>query len=86
VRVSLKIQPRYERFVRDNSDFWKAGGVRAKLGLFNAQVSVDSMESLLKGGVAFGTPDKPGKKVDQGHAFALQNTEPKDANAWSPSL
>jgi paraquat-inducible protein B len=86
VRVYLKIDPRYERFVRENSVFWKAGGLRAKLGLFNSQVSIDSMEALLKGGVAFATPDKPGKKVASGHTFALRNDQPKDVESWSPAL
>jgi paraquat-inducible protein B len=86
VRVYLKIQPRYESFVRENSVFWKAGGIRAKLGLFNSQVSIDSIEALLHGGVEFATPDNPGARVQTGHSFELKNDPPKDMEKWSPAL
>ena len=55
-RVHLLIEPRYAHLVRIGSRFWTTSGVDVSLSLFKGvQISVDSLRSLVAGGIAFAT-------------------------------
>jgi paraquat-inducible protein B len=59
--------------VRPDSRFWNAGGVSVSLGADGVDVSMESLEALLAGGIAFDTPDidKPGEAAAADAAFTL---------------
>lgn len=86
VVIRAKIDYKYDQFIRDNTKFWDSGGVDAKIGLFGAKVKVDSVQSLWNGGIAFATPDAPGKKVKSGARFRLEEKVDPAWEKWSPSL
>jgi len=86
VVVKAKIDYKYDQFVRDNTKFWDSGGVDAKVGLFGAKIRVDSMQSLWNGGIAFATPDQPGKPVNSGATFVLEPRADPAWDHWSPKL
>jgi paraquat-inducible protein B len=86
VLITTKISYKYDQFVRDNSKFWMAGGVDAKIGLLGAKVRVDSVQALWNGGIAFATPDTPGKKVKSGASFGLESKVDPAWDRWSPRL
>lgn len=79
VFIRVKIEPQYEKLVRTNSKFWEASGVHAKLGLLGGNISVDSLQAFLKGGIAFATPGDPGGQARPGAAYVLS---PKAEADW----
>jgi paraquat-inducible protein B len=80
VRVHLNIQSQYASLVRNNSEFWNASGISAKLGLKGLRIHTESLEALLAGGIAFATPDSAGAQVKAGSVFQLH----AEANAkWT---
>jgi paraquat-inducible protein B len=86
IGVQINIQDKYVRLIRTNTVFWRKVGVQAKLGLFKSELKISSLESLLHGGVAFSTPDSPGKIAKALSRFALNSEPPKDADKWNPNL
>ena len=66
--------------LRDNTQFWEAGGVRASLGFLGIKIRTGSLQSLALGGIEFSTPSgkQAGEKVAPGHVFKLSDSPPKD--------
>ena len=66
--------------LRDNTQFWEAGGVRASLGFLGIKIRTGSLQSLALGGIEFSTPSgKPaGERITPGHVFKLSDSPPKD--------
>lgn len=73
VRLEVFIRDPYFEFVHDNSHFWNASGAHFKLGASGAELRVESLTSLLLGGVAFDTPLSDGKSgvSKEGKEFTL---------------
>ena len=73
--VSLKVfvnEP-YDKFVTSNTRFWKASGVDMTLDANGIKLEMESVISLLVGGIAFETPDGSAtlKVADANSSFAL---------------
>lgn len=86
VLIQINIEGRYTKLIRTNTVFWRKVGVQANLGLFKSEVKINSLESLLRGGIDLFTPDPPGPMA-KGHThFALNATPPKDWEKWNPRL
>jgi paraquat-inducible protein B len=73
--ISVVIRRRYANLVRTNSVFWNVSGVQVSGGLFRGvQVKVESLRSLLVGGIAFATPHAPrAAPAPDGTVFPLGN-------------
>ncbi len=56
VNYSIFIDAPYDKLVTSNSRFWNASGIAAQLNTEGIKIVMNSMQSLLTGGVAFGTP------------------------------
>jgi paraquat-inducible protein B len=86
VRIYLNIDRKYAPLVRMNSKFWNAGGVNVSLGWSGLDISAQSMQTLLGGGIAFATPDTKAEQAYDGAAFRLF-TKPESAwQAWFPAI
>lgn len=88
VEVHCVIRHRYAPLVRTGSKFWDASGLQAHVGLLSgANINVESLKSLLIGGIAFATPDDTNApSPPAGTAFRLYK-EPEDAwLAWRPVI
>ena len=87
VLVYVNIWPKYAPLVRENSVFWNASGIKAHFGLFSGlDVSMESLESLIAGGIAFATPDDPGERVANNSYFKI-NEKPEDRWLdWAPRI
>jgi hypothetical protein len=84
VEARAHIQRAYVPLVRQQTHFWDAGGLKAKVGLTGFSVDVESAEALLQGGVALATPPNAGEIVRTGHRFHL-DPEPRDEwREWKP--
>lgn len=79
VLIRIKVEERFDRLVRTNSKFWEASGIHAKLGLFGGNISVDSLQAFIKGGIAFATPGKPAERAKPGADYVLY---PEAEPAW----
>ena len=74
VAIQAEIAPQYAHLVRKNSVFWNAGGISIHGGLLSgAAIDVESLQSLLAGGIAFYTPERESKSQPavQGETFTL---------------
>jgi paraquat-inducible protein B len=86
VHIQIQIQNRYTRLIRNNTVFSKKAGVQANLGLFNSEIKLNSMDTLLHGGIEFFTPDKAEAAAKALTHFKLSINAPKDADKWSPKI
>ena len=87
VLVYVNIWPKYAPLVRDNSVFWNASGVKAHFGLFSGlDVSLESLESLIAGGIAFATPDDPGAPVPNNSYFKIAEKPEDRWRDWAPRI
>ena len=86
VEIRLNIQNRYARLIRSNTVFWRKVGVQADLGLFGSKVQVNSLDSIMHGGLEFATPDNAGPMAKARAKFALATEAPKNAGNWKPVL
>jgi paraquat-inducible protein B len=71
--VRIFVDAPYDQLVRDDSRFWNASGFEVGLSADGVDVSVQSLQALLAGGVAFDTPGirRPGEQAAAGTSFEL---------------
>lgn len=86
VRIQVVIEPEYAELVRDNSKWWSISGVQFDLGIKGVQLSIDSLASWLRGGIAFATPDQPGTRVVTGYRFTLAKEPEREWIGWQPRI
>jgi paraquat-inducible protein B len=86
--IVLQIKPRYVKLVRSSSKFWNASGAEVKLGLFSGlEVNVESLKSLVGGGIVFATQFDPKSKQERnGAKFPLYDQPMKEWLDWAPQI
>ncbi len=87
VEARVYIKPRYTPLIRANVRFWKADAVRFRARWMELSWGIDSVSSLLLGGVNLEIPSPPGAPVSQGKSFDLVDDEAEpECEDSSPSL
>jgi len=86
VEARAYIKPAYAHLIRENSYFWKTSGARWSASLTGVSFDVESLRSLLLGGVSLATPPDPASRVKPGQRFTLYDKPEKDWLDWQPSL
>jgi len=84
--VTVRIEPRYATLVREDSRFWNASGFSVDLGITGLTTQVESIESILVGGVSFATPDPPGAQAQPGASFDLADKPESRWLNWAPAI
>lgn len=74
------IQAPHDQRLTTSSVFWDTSGFSLSLGAQGLSFNVNSLASLLQGGVAFDTLVSGGQPVARGHVFALQPDEDSARN------
>jgi paraquat-inducible protein B len=74
VTMSGLVESRYKHLVHEGTRFWNASGISADVSLRALDLKMESVESLLTGGVAFAN-FADGKAVNTNHLFTLYNNE-----------
>ncbi len=71
--VPIFVDAPHDQLVRPDSRFWNAGGIDVDFGSDGLRVSLQSLEALVAGGVAFDTPGigRPGEPAAADLAFPL---------------
>lgn len=59
-----------------------------KTRLFGSDIRVNSLDTILKGGIELATPNEAGPIAPHGQKFSLLRDEPKEKekNKWQPVL
>ena len=86
VVVRAYIEPSYRALIRKNTTFWNTSGIRARLGVTGASLEIDSLSSIIRGGISLATPTQAGEQVVTGHQFTLHDERHEDWLTWRPSL
>ncbi|MEZ5977327.1 MAG: MlaD family protein [Planctomycetota bacterium] len=87
VRTRVSIAPEYAGLVRENTRFWNASGLHVEAGwIEGVNLSVDSLEALVTGAVAFATPPDAGEPALAGRSFALHARPDDDWLGWAAQL
>lgn len=89
VLLFINIDTRYEPIIREGTKFWNASGARIEGGIFSGiTVQTESLESIVRGGIALATPDleESGGPVENLHQFTLHETHEKTWLDWSPDV
>ncbi len=88
VDIHVFIRQRYVKLVRNGSKFWNVSGMDVSLGLFRGlEINVESLRSLVAGGIAFATPDDPkDSPVRDGMVFPLYDKPQKEWSEWAPKI
>ena len=87
IEARLYIQADYRSLVRKNTVFWNASGFSLSAGLIGGlSFNVDSIETLVSGGIALAVPNEPGKQAQNGSRFALHPRADEDWLSWNPSI
>ncbi len=86
INVQINIDNKFTWLIRSNTVFWRKVGVQAKLGLFGSNIKVNSMESIMSGGVELATPIPAAPMAKALHKFPLAPEAPKDLAKWNPVL
>lgn len=79
VDIDVTVKPQYAKLVRTNSRFWNVSGANAHFGLFKGlQINIQSLRSLISGGIAFSTPANPKASLARdGMVFQLNDGSAK---------
>jgi paraquat-inducible protein B len=86
VDINVIIHPRYRKLIREGTKFWDTSGVDAHFGLFRGlDIHMESLKSLVSGGIAFATPDGSGP-VKKGAVFELYDAPDKEWLEWAPEI
>lgn len=86
VEASIYVLPAYASLICERTKFWKSGGARLNAGLGGFSLRLDSLRSLLEGGVNIAIPPDPGRPVNAGHCFELSETPEPEWLTWKPFL
>ena len=85
-QVQVFIAQRYERLVRLGSRFWTVSGVDVNFGLFRGlEINIESLRTLVAGGIAFATPDDAPPAKD-GTLFLLHDKPQAEWLEWRPKV
>ena len=84
--VQINVHNKYVKLIRTNTVFWRKVGIQANLGLFSSVVKMNSLDSILHGGIEFFTPDAAGAVAKSHTKFNLIAGPPKGWEKWNPKL
>ncbi|MCE7534814.1 MlaD family protein [Aliivibrio fischeri] len=86
--ITIGIHSEFAYLVRENSVFWNVSGVNMSIGLSGAKVQAGTVDSILRGGIAFSTPDdetlKPQAKAHK--SYLLHKTAEEDWALWNTAI
>jgi paraquat-inducible protein B len=83
VELLALIDPTYAPLVRLNTKFWNASGI--SFSLFGG-LKMESLDSLLEGGVVLATPNSPGPRVADFARFSLAAKQEDEWLKWAPEI
>jgi hypothetical protein len=86
VEAKAYIKPDYVNLIRENIRFWRTSAARVSAGISGFSLDVDSVHSLILGGINLAIPPQPGKTVDTDYHFRLYDKPEDEWLDWIPGL
>lgn len=86
VLVGLRIRPEYAPLIREKTRFWSTSGLSLDVGITGLQLHLDTLSSLLSGGVALAVPPDAGEVARTGKRFTLLDAPEDDWLEWEPTV
>ncbi len=86
VEARVHIEKAFTELIRDDTRFWNVGKIEAQLGLQGMTIQMESLETLVAGGIAVATPSAAGQIVSNGHRFRLFDRARDEWLAWEPLI
>ncbi len=74
VEIDILIDKKYAHLVKENSHFWNSSGVNATINLEGVSVSMDSLQSVLQGAIAFDSPQNS-EVAEQNQVYQLFDSQ-----------
>ena len=73
IKIAVHIKPEYQSLVRQDSHFYQLGSISVGGSLTNLKIQIQSLSTILRGGVMLSTPDGSGdgKVAKNGEVFPL---------------
>lgn len=71
VNISAFIESRYSDLVKSSSRFWNISGLTANISRAGIDINLDSLTSLIAGGITFSSPKDDSSVFDKQHVFEL---------------
>ena len=86
VEARAFIEPKYRDLIRENTKFWSNSGLDVSIGFSGIELDADTLSTIASGGVAFATPNTPGRQAATGHRFSLYDSPEDRWLAWQPRV
>ncbi len=89
VWLEANIRPEYQYLIHTGTKFWNVSGIEVSGGVFSGMtISTESMEAMVRGGVALATPEgeKMGSVAAAGDHFVLAKKAAAGWKSWAPEL
>ena len=89
VWVQVNITPQHKNLIYKGTKFWNSSGVQIAGGVFTGlQITTESVEALLRGGISLATPDDAsiGDLAQDSDHFSLEASVNKEWLKWEPIL
>lgn len=86
--ITIGVQPNYAYLIRENSVFWNVSGVNMSIGISGAKVRAGTVDSILRGGIAFSTPDDESlaPQAKENKSYLLYKTSEDDWPLWNAAI
>lgn len=84
VVTHIEVLPKYAYLIRVNTIFWNVSGVDVSLGLSGAEIKAGTVDSLLRGGIAFAIPEgnQLQPQAKEGRSFILHQRPKSEWTKW----
>ncbi|WP_332419151.1 PqiB family protein [Vibrio metschnikovii] len=85
---TIDINPDYAYLVRRNSLFWNTSGVDVSIGLTGANIKSGTLESIVRGGITFATPEQKqlAPPAQAGQSFYLHSKPQEEWKRWRTAI
>ena len=86
VEAEILVEAPFAPLVRARTRFFPVGAFEFGLSLEGLRTRIDSLETLLLGGIAFATPPDAGREAPEGMRFPMDAKPEDDWLEWRPSI
>ncbi|WP_299018753.1 MlaD family protein [uncultured Photobacterium sp.] len=88
VILEAQVEHEYSHLVRSDTVFWNKSGVDVTIGLTGASVQTGTVDSLIRGGIAFATPEEQplSPKAEQDTHFLLYKEAKPQWKTWRTAI
>ncbi|MCG8448968.1 MAG: MlaD family protein [Pirellulales bacterium] len=86
VEARAFVEPKYRDLIRENTEFWSNSGLDVSIGFSGIELDAETLATIASGGVAFATPNTPGRPAATGHRFQLYESPQDRWLTWQPRV